>query len=155
MGMRVVDKGHSSSNQQGQGPPNQGQQANNGRMQQMGARVSVVSRDAMGVMRGAANGRGGYDAGLVPRAPRYVNGRPVPSGNRVCRYFVAGECLRADCRFRSVGAHWSFFLVKTEKTNLDLIATTSNVPCADSGSAEPARSRRAASFCIICRRMWI
>jgi len=96
-------QGHGSSNQQGQGPANQGQQTSNGRMQQMGARVSVVSRDAMGIMRGAANGRGGYGAGLVPpnlRAPRYVNGRPVPSGNRVCRYFVAGECLRADCRFR-------------------------------------------------------
>src|SRR5258708_32974604 len=96
-------QGHGSSNQQGQGPANQVQQTNNGRLQPMGARVSVVSRDAMGAMRGAANGRGGYGAGLVPpnlRAPRYVNGRPVPSGNRVCRYFVAGECLRADCRFR-------------------------------------------------------
>ncbi|KAG1760855.1 hypothetical protein EDD22DRAFT_980446 [Suillus occidentalis] len=25
------------------------------------------------------------------------NGRPVPGGNRVCRYYLAGECLRADC----------------------------------------------------------
>jgi hypothetical protein len=83
-----------------QGPPSQGQQASNGRLQQMGARVSLVPRDAIGVMRGAANGRGAYVAGPVPRAPRYVNGRPVPQGNRVCRYFVAGECLRADCRFR-------------------------------------------------------
>jgi len=33
---------------------------------------------------------------------RYVNGRAAPNGNRVCRYFVAGECLRADCRFRWV-----------------------------------------------------
>ncbi|KAF9541037.1 DUF1771-domain-containing protein [Agrocybe pediades] len=33
------------------------------------------------------------------QAPRYANGRAVPGANRVCRYFVAGECLRADCRF--------------------------------------------------------
>lgn len=88
------------SNQQGQGPSNQGQPTTNGRMQQMGSRVNVVSRDAMGVMRGAANGRGSFVAPPSPRAPRYVNGRPVPAGNRVCRYFIAGECLRADCRFR-------------------------------------------------------
>ncbi|KAJ7636032.1 hypothetical protein DFH06DRAFT_1478893 [Mycena polygramma] len=59
------------------------------RIQQMGGRVTVVARDP-------ARGRGAQD----PRAPpRYVNGRPAQGGNRVCRYFVAGECLRADCRF--------------------------------------------------------
>jgi len=74
------------------------------RMQHMGARVTLVSREGTGPTRGApANGmRGG---GFLPAAagrpaPRYVNGRPAPGGNRVCRYFVAGECLRADCRFR-------------------------------------------------------
>ncbi|KAJ7257898.1 hypothetical protein B0H12DRAFT_1110524 [Mycena haematopus] len=60
------------------------------RIQQMGGRVTVVARDPVG------RGRGTQD----PRAPpRYVNGRPAQGGNRVCRYFVAGECLRADCRF--------------------------------------------------------
>ncbi|KAK7031351.1 hypothetical protein R3P38DRAFT_2923027 [Favolaschia claudopus] len=59
------------------------------RVQQMGGRVTVVGREG-------ARGRGGPE----PRSPpRYVNGRPVQGGNRVCRYFVAGECLRADCRF--------------------------------------------------------
>ncbi|KAJ6581249.1 hypothetical protein B0H19DRAFT_1114405 [Mycena capillaripes] len=59
------------------------------RIQQMGGRVTVVARDP-------ARGRGAQD----PRSPpRYVNGRPAQGGNRVCRYFVAGECLRADCRF--------------------------------------------------------
>ncbi|ESK97727.1 zinc finger ccch type domain containing protein [Moniliophthora roreri MCA 2997] len=62
------------------------------KMQHVGGRVTVVSRD----IRGGA--RGGYQSTGRP-APRYVNGRPVPGGNRVCRYFVAGECLRADCRF--------------------------------------------------------
>lgn len=50
------------------------------RIQSMGNRVMMVSRDG-------GNGM------------RFVNGRPVPGGNRVCRYFLAGECLRADCRF--------------------------------------------------------
>ncbi|KAJ7132079.1 hypothetical protein C8R44DRAFT_612099 [Mycena epipterygia] len=59
------------------------------RIQQMGGRVTVVARDP-------GRGRGVQD----PRSPpRYVNGRPAQGGNRVCRYFVAGECLRADCRF--------------------------------------------------------
>jgi hypothetical protein len=64
------------------------------RMQQLGGRITLVSRDARG-------GRG-YPPTSPPRgtAPRYVNGRPVPGGNRVCRYFISGECLRADCRFR-------------------------------------------------------
>lgn len=71
-------------------------------------KVTVVPRGQLGV-----NGKG---AGVVPgvvlgngngngagRGPRYY-GRPVASGNRVCRYFVAGECLRSDCRFRWVSA---------------------------------------------------
>ncbi|KDR67921.1 hypothetical protein GALMADRAFT_257406 [Galerina marginata CBS 339.88] len=66
------------------------------RMQHMGARVTLVSRDAV---RGGARGVGFQPAAAGRPAPRYTNGRPVPGGNRVCRYFVAGECLRADCRF--------------------------------------------------------
>ncbi|KAL0580574.1 hypothetical protein V5O48_001399 [Marasmius crinis-equi] len=64
------------------------------KMQHMGGRVTLVSRDMRGM------NRGGYQSSGPGRsAPRYVNGKPVPGGNRVCRYFVAGECLRADCRF--------------------------------------------------------
>ncbi|KAF4621763.1 hypothetical protein D9613_012113 [Agrocybe pediades] len=37
--------------------------------------------------------------GQQQQAPRYANGRAVPGANRVCRYFFAGEYLRADCRF--------------------------------------------------------
>lgn len=70
------------------------------RVQQMGGRVTLVSREGAVPIRG---GRAGYPTATPGRpAPRYVNGRPVPGGNRVCRYFVAGECLRADCRFRCV-----------------------------------------------------
>ena len=74
------------------------------RMQNMGARLSSVPRDGA-IPRGAAPGAGRGFAASPPSArsaPRYVNGRPVPGGNRVCRYFVAGECLRSDCRFRFV-----------------------------------------------------
>lgn len=68
------------------------------RMQAMGGRVTVVSRDAAIPIR---NPRGGYQPTSPPRGgARFVNGRPATTGNRVCRYFVAGECLRADCRFR-------------------------------------------------------
>ncbi|KAF8885020.1 hypothetical protein BD779DRAFT_1801509 [Infundibulicybe gibba] len=64
------------------------------RMQSMGGRVTLVSREPAG--------RGGFSGTSPPNgraAPRYINGRPAPGANRVCRYFVAGECLRADCRF--------------------------------------------------------
>ena len=68
----------------------------------VGARLTPVPT----VPRGAGSGAGRGFAPPAPTttrsAPRYVNGRPVPGGNRVCRYFVAGECLRSDCRFRFV-----------------------------------------------------
>ncbi|EED80589.1 predicted protein [Postia placenta Mad-698-R] len=71
------------------------------RIQSMGNRVMMVSREGgNGMVRG---GRGGYNNPNTPGmryGQRIVNGRPVPGGNRVCRYFLAGECLRADCRFR-------------------------------------------------------
>ncbi|RDB15838.1 Zinc finger CCCH domain-containing protein 6 [Hypsizygus marmoreus] len=85
------------------------QQAPQIRMQPMGGRVTLVSRD--GGLRGGPPGRGGggaFQNGGGPPPQRYAptnnnNGagraRPVPGGNRVCRYFMAGECLRADCRF--------------------------------------------------------
>ena len=74
------------------------------RIQLMGNRVTLVSRDtgATPLIRG--NSRGGYhsnNSNTISRGvPRYVNSRPPQGGNRVCRYFIAGECLRADCRFR-------------------------------------------------------
>lgn len=82
------------------------------RMQSMGGRVTLVSRDAVGAggVRGGPPGRGGFSNG--GSSPRYganngtgrPGGRPAPGGNRVCRYFMAGECLRADCRFRYVSS---------------------------------------------------
>ncbi|THH09723.1 hypothetical protein EW145_g1804 [Phellinidium pouzarii] len=66
-----------------------------------GAGVHVVPRAQAGV-RGGRTGFGG----VAPNARgsgRYGNGngtgRPTQGGNRVCRYFLAGECMRADCRF--------------------------------------------------------
>lgn len=69
-----------------------------------GGGVHVISRGQAGML--ARGGRSGF--GGVPNARgvggRFVNGngRPVQGGNRVCRYFLAGECMRADCRFRFV-----------------------------------------------------
>lgn len=78
---------------------------NQARIQPQGARMTLVGRDgqAHGTGMARGGGRAGYQNVSPPpgrSAPRYVNGRPVQGGNRVCRYFVAGECLRADCRFR-------------------------------------------------------
>ncbi|KAF9556643.1 DUF1771-domain-containing protein [Agrocybe pediades] len=81
-----------------------------GRMQPVGARVTLVGR---GGTAGGIRGRGGMPNALMAgpggmglggarqqvqqqQAPRYANGRAVPGANR---YFVAGEFLRADCRF--------------------------------------------------------
>ncbi|KAG6381528.1 hypothetical protein JVT61DRAFT_115 [Boletus reticuloceps] len=66
------------------------------RMQSMGGRVTLVTRDGpTGMLRG---GRSGY-TNLTRSPGRGTGVRPVPGGNRVCRYYLAGECLRADCRF--------------------------------------------------------
>lgn len=66
------------------------------RIQSVGNRVMLVQRDGHGVRGGRASFHGpqGRNGG------RFANGRPAQGGNRVCRYFLAGECLRADCRFR-------------------------------------------------------
>ena len=68
------------------------------RLHPASGRVSVIPRDGFG---GHFRGGRGYYSGSGFRGNRF-NGRPVPGGNRVCRYFLAGECLRADCRFRRV-----------------------------------------------------
>ncbi|KAI0349802.1 hypothetical protein OH77DRAFT_1499386 [Trametes cingulata] len=67
------------------------------RVQSVGNRVMIVQRDAhAGPVRG---GRATFHGPQGRNGGRFVNGRPAPGGNRVCRYFLAGECLRADCRF--------------------------------------------------------
>ncbi|KAK2465635.1 hypothetical protein APHAL10511_002179 [Amanita phalloides] len=66
------------------------------RMQSMGNRVTLVSRDAQPTSRGR---------GVLPLPParnnqKYANNaKPAQPATRVCRYYLAGECLRADCRF--------------------------------------------------------
>lgn len=73
-------------------PPQQAQL----RVQPMGNRVALVAREApASILRG---GRG-YEA-PVRATGRGTGARATPSANnRVCRYYLAGECLRADCRF--------------------------------------------------------
>ena len=73
-------------------PPSQPQRGLQGQV--YGGGVQVIPRSQAGfVMRG---GRVSVGA----RGGRAMNGRAMPNGNRVCRYFLAGECMRADCRFR-------------------------------------------------------
>jgi hypothetical protein len=82
--------------------PQHGHGPQHPRSQNLGSRISLVSRDgsvASGYVRGGRSGFGSPNAGT--KGPtKFVNGRPVATGTRVCRYFLAGECLRADCRFR-------------------------------------------------------
>ena len=67
------------------------------RMQSMGGRVMLIGRDGPAAM--LRGGRSGF-SNVTRQAVRGTSARPVPGGNRVCRYYLAGECLRADCRFR-------------------------------------------------------
>lgn len=72
------------------------------RSQNLGSRIPLVSRDgpgASGYVRGGRSGFGVLNVGTKGPA-KFANGRQVQTGTRVCRYFLAGECLRADCRFR-------------------------------------------------------
>ncbi|KAI9511529.1 hypothetical protein F5148DRAFT_1274171 [Russula earlei] len=81
--------------------PQHGHGSQHPRSQNLGSRISLVSRDgpgAVGYVRGGRSGFGAPSAGTKGPA-KFLNGRPVQTGTRVCRYFLAGECLRADCRF--------------------------------------------------------
>lgn len=83
---------------QGPSPPNRGGQQQGFTY---GGGVQVVPRAQGTMIRG---GRAGFAGGqaVTARGGRFNNGRPMQGGNRVCRYFLAGECMRADCRFRCV-----------------------------------------------------
>lgn len=61
-----------------------------------GHKVMVVPREQIGFMRGGRPGPG-FPSGPMPRQQQF--GGPAVRGGRVCRYFLAGECRRADCRF--------------------------------------------------------
>ena len=61
-----------------------------------GHKVMVVPREQIGFMRGGRPGPG-FPSGPMPRQQQA--GGPGLRGGRVCRYFLAGECRRADCRF--------------------------------------------------------
>ncbi|KAF8627680.1 hypothetical protein AX15_004299 [Amanita polypyramis BW_CC] len=69
-------------------------------IQSMGNRVTLATREAQPALRG---GRGAFPVSISPpgrNVQRFAsNGRPAQTATRVCRYYLAGECLRADCRF--------------------------------------------------------
>ena len=75
----LIDRVMPTNNQSSAGPI---------RVQNVGNRVSLVQNGGPGF-----GGRGN-------NAKFSQGGRQNSGGNRVCRYFLAGECLRADCRFR-------------------------------------------------------
>ena len=79
-------------------PPSSGSSRMQGNYVYAGDGVHIVPR---GVLRGGRGGGGFGGRG----AGRFGNGNgagrpPTQTNNRVCRYFLQGECLRADCRFR-------------------------------------------------------
>ncbi|KAF9559703.1 hypothetical protein CPC08DRAFT_763128 [Agrocybe pediades] len=76
----------------------------NAQQGQGGAAGGIPGRDGMpNAMMGGPGGMGlggaRQQGQQQQQAPRYANGCVVPGANRVCRYSVAGECWRADCRF--------------------------------------------------------
>ena len=117
-----------------------------------GGGVHVVPRGQAGFIRG---GRAGFAGGFVPSARGRFNGRPIQGGNRVCRYFLAGECMRADCRFRYVLRVFNFCLVNSARYAGDIndfaAAMIWTGRYVDSGCVEHVQRGRAASSCIICR----
>lgn len=65
------------------------------RVQSMGNRVTVIPRDCPA---GSPGGRASQpSARATVRSPSPL--ALQNANNRVCRYYLAGECLRADCRF--------------------------------------------------------
>lgn len=102
------------------------------RVQHVGNRVSVVQNGGPGF-----GGRG--NSTKPTQASRQNSG-----GNRVCRYFLAGECLRADCRFRFDPILTIVFWLKLTST---CAVTTLNERYAGSGSVERARKGRHANSC--------
>ena len=134
--------------------PQHGHGPQHPRSQNLGSRMPLVSRDgpvAPGYARGARSGFGAPSAGT--KGPtKFVNGRPVQTGTRVCRYFLAGECLRADCRFR-----WVPPIEHNSHIKPVSLATKLNAPYVASGCEEHAQKGRFASFCTISRQtlMWL
>lgn len=119
------------------------------RIQPMGGRVTLVTRDSPApVQRG---GRSGY-TNVARQAVRGTSARPVPGGNRVCRYYLAGECLRADCRFRYNTLNYT--LRKPSVPDLLIFAAMIlSAPCADSGCAGRVQSKINVNFCTTCPKM--
>ncbi|KAI6044215.1 hypothetical protein EDC04DRAFT_2643476 [Pisolithus marmoratus] len=66
------------------------------RVQHVGNRIALITRD--GPVANVRDGRGHQTPARATGRGTCARGAP-PTNNRVCRYYLAGECLRADCRF--------------------------------------------------------
>lgn len=75
--------------------------------------------------------------------------RNMARPTRVCRYFLAGECLRADCRFRYGKYSWKIALLTKYPLAMTWIALF-----VASGSEETVPKERIASLCIGFLRTW-
>ncbi|GAA5870766.1 hypothetical protein JCM8547_001703 [Rhodosporidiobolus lusitaniae] len=62
-----------------------------------GSRPLVISRDSFDSFGGGNGGRGSPRWGSRPGTPSGGESRGV--GGRVCRFYLAGNCLRSDCKF--------------------------------------------------------
>jgi len=77
-------------------PPPPGLLQHNTTMMQRGG-VMVVGRESQYAQTRLGNNPNGRNSGRYGQQQQKNN-----TGNRVCRYFLQGECRRADCRFRQV-----------------------------------------------------
>ncbi|BGP49572.1 hypothetical protein JCM10450v2_005467 [Rhodotorula kratochvilovae] len=64
-----------------------------------GSRPLVISRDSFDGFGGANGGRGSPRFGGGGSRPGTPTGEGRGVGGRVCRFYLAGNCLRSDCRF--------------------------------------------------------
>jgi hypothetical protein len=96
--------------------------------------------------------RDGFRGGFPHRGGMRGNLRGGPpgraAGNKVCRYYLAGECMRADCRFRWV----AILYFSTETGCIIFTAMILIVLCVAFGLGVLALRANSASFCITCRR---
>lgn len=106
----LIENAHNPSTQSPSGTPSMAPQAPITAAQKLGAasqpvpgsggRVATASRDILPIMRGA--GASATTPGASTNPQHFGQRLAVATGGRVCRYYLAGECRRSDCRFRYV-----------------------------------------------------
>lgn len=103
----LIENAQNPSAQSPSGTPTMAQQAPITAAQKLGAasqpvtgsggRVATASRDILPIMRGG--GASATTPGASTNPQHFGQRLAVATGGRVCRYYLAGECRRSDCRF--------------------------------------------------------